>query len=186
MHLCHYYEKSRPPFQTITSLNQSEAAQALVAMGSKIPDIDFFLSRRYELEKTVRDKFISRGGNPTRTAPIYFTLGENDSMLTWFNEPAVIKIPISEFDLRTVSFTYGDSLPVFNPKLNTGEEWWGNVYFYDEIVKIIEKFGYPENPEYHMLNCIFPKDKSIRDYLKYVEAHVWSDDVLKRYSDLVN
>ena len=71
--------------------------------------------------------------------------------------------------------------PVFNPALNTGEEWWGQVYNYAEILKLIEKYGYPEDPPYDMKNRIFPKDKNIGRYLQYIEAHVWSDEVLDKY-----
>ena len=30
-----------------------------------------------------------------------------------------------------------------------------------------------------MLQGKFPKDKSIRDYLKFIEAHIWSGEALK-------
>ena len=186
-HLYHYYEKTCEPFRTITVLPFDEAIIALCEWRENNPksaspaNIEWFLNRRYEMEKRVRDKFISIGGKPVRTAPVYFTLGANKGMMTWYNNPAYIKIPINEFALDTVSFTYGDTFPVFNSSLNTGEEWWGQVYCYDEILKLIDKYGYPEDPEYDMKNRIFPKDKPINQYLKYIEAHVWSDEVLDKY-----
>lgn len=180
-HLYHYHEKSLPPFLTLTTLPFDEARDLLVSLNTRIPDIDFFLTRRYEMEKIVRDAFVSKGGRPANTAPVYMTLGANKGLSTWFREPAVIKIPVCEFDPGTVSFTYGDTFPVFKQSLNTGEEWWGKVYFYDEILALYKKYGLPENPEYHMTNGVYPKDKSIRDYLKYIEAHVWNDEVLNKY-----
>lgn len=181
MYLYHYYEKTRPPFLTITTLPINEAKKILTKLNTGLPDIDYFLSRRYEMEKIVRDRFIEKGGTPVNTAPVYFTLGENKNMETWFDNVACIKIPVEEFDLNQVSFTYGDMFPVLNPKLNTGEEWWGQVYRYEEILDLINKYGYPEDPPYHMRKKQFPKDKPIRNYLKYVEAHVWSNDVIDRY-----
>lgn len=180
MHLYHYYEKSLPPFRTITSLPFEEAAAILRTRQaedptSTNPNIEWFLNRRYEMEKAVRNKFIAIGGKPVSTAPMYCTLGANDNMKTWFQDVAYIRIPISEFDLDTVSFTYGDMFAVFNPLLNTGEEWWEQVYRYEDILKLIDKYGYPEDPEYDMKNRIFPKDKPINQYLKYIEAHVWND-----------
>ena len=185
-YLYHYYEKSLPPFRSITSLPFEKAAEILRVQQSENPNrthpnIEWFLNRRYEMEKTVRDKFIAIGGKPVNAAPVYLTLGANAGMKTWFSENEFIKIPVSEFDLDTVSFTYGDSFAVFNPSLNTGEEWWGQVYHYNEILKLIEKYGYPEDPVYDSINGIFPKNKPINQYLKYIEAHVWGDEVPDRY-----
>jgi len=102
-------------------------------------------------------------------------------METWFSNTACIRIPVDEFDPDTVSYTYGDSLAAYNPALDTGEEWWGRVYRYDGIAKLIAEYGFPEDPEYDMRRRIFPKDKPINKYLKYVEAHVWSGETLDRY-----
>ena len=135
------------------------------------------------MEKIVRDKFIDIGGKPIRTAPVYFTLGANKGMETWYNTPAHIKITVSEFDLDTVSFTYGDMFPVFNASLNTGEEWWGKVYNYAGILNLIEKYGFPEDPVYDMKKRFFPfpEGKNIGMYLKFIEAQVWDDAVLEKY-----
>jgi len=185
-HLYHYYEKDQVPFRSISSLPFSEAEKVLHALREKNehlvhPNIKWFLEWRYNIDKTVRDNFIAIGGKPVRTAPVYFSLGANKGIGTWFENAAVIKIPIEEIDLATVSFTYGDTLAVFNSKLDTGEEWWGKVYAYDGILKIIDKYGYPEDVEYDGAKGILPKDKSLGHYLKYIEAHVWCDEVFNRH-----
>lgn len=177
-----YYNKKREPFRTITELPYEEAYKLLKERQHKDPkstnpNVEWFLKERYRMEKIIRNAFITKGGNPIRKAPIYMTLGENIYMETWYDNLAIIKIDINKIDLRTVSFTYGDSFPVFNPDLDKGEEFRNTVYMYDEIVKIIEKYGFPENVAYNMKEWIFPKEKPINHYLKYVEAHVWSDDV---------
>jgi len=188
-HLYHYFNNAKPPLRTITSLPFDEAFDILTTVHADSPEFsdlppgfwNRFLQRRYDADKILRDKFISVGGKPVRTAPIYFTLGENEGMKTWYDNLEWIKIPVIEFDPDTISFTYGDSFAVFNPDLDTGEEYWGQVYFYDEILNLIDKYGYPEDPPYDMKNKIFPKDKPINQYLKYIEAHVWSDEILDKY-----
>ena len=185
-HLYHYYEKTCEPFRTITSLPFDEAVEVLREWREFNPHsekttVEYFLNLRYGRDKLLRDKFIEIGGKPVRNAPVYFTLGANKGMTTWYNNAAYIKIPVIEFDPDTVSFTYGDNFAVFNPVLNTGEEYWGNIYKYADIIKLIKKYGYPEDPEYDMKNRIFPKDKNIGRYLKYIEAHVWSGEVLDKY-----
>lgn len=183
-YLFHYYEKGQSPFCSLTSLSVNEA-KAIICKdlneNTKF-DVDNFLNLRYKRDETLRSKFISIGGKPVRKTPVYFTLGDNKGMKTWYKEPNWIKIPVSEFDKNTISFTYGDSFAVFNPTLDTGEEWWDKIYFYDEVIRIVEKYGFPEDPEYHMEKRIFPKGKHINNYLKYVEAHIWSNDILEKYN----
>jgi hypothetical protein len=161
----------------LTSLPFEEAK---IIMGNE-SWVDNFLNQRYGRDKTLREKFISIGGKPVHTAPVYFTLGANKGMKTWFDEPDWIRIPVADFDLDTVSFTYGDLFAVFNTELNTGEEWWGKIYKYNEIIEVVDKYGFPDDPPYNMKNRIFPKDKHINHCLKFVEAHIWSDDVLDKY-----
>ena len=187
-YLYHYYEKSCEPFRTITALSFEEALVVHTAWRAAQPNSgvttpEWYLNRRYNMEKRVRDKFIDIGGKPIRTAPVYFTLGANKGLETWFNNPTYIKIPIDEFDLDTVSFTYGDMFPVFNTSLDTGEEWWKQVFNYEGILKLINKYGFPEDPEYNMKKRIFPfpEGKNIGMYLKFIEAHVWSDETIINY-----
>lgn len=182
-HLYHCHERGQPPFRTLTSLPMEEAkvnARKILADMSE-SFISGFLQRRYERDQMLRGAFLAIGGKPVRSAPVYFTLGPNEGMKTWFDDPVQVKIPVSAFDPDTVSFTYGDSFAVFNPALDTGEEWWGRVYRYDEILRLIDARGFPEDPPYHMRKRVFPEGRPINHILKFVEAHVWSDEVLERY-----
>jgi len=111
----------------------------------------------------LRDEFFAIGGKPVRGAPVYFTLGANKGMETWYNNPACIKIPVGAFSLDTISFTYGDMFPVFNPELNTGEEWWGQVYDYQGILKLIDKCGCPEDPVHNLKNAYSRRTSTSED-----------------------
>ena len=144
------------------------------------PDIDGFLQKRYDFDKYLRETFVKHGGIPQRTAPIYMMLGEHQQWETAYENPSVIKIPLSEFDPKTVSFTYGDSFAVFNSDLFGEEEYWNKIYFANEILKVIERNGLPPYVEYDFKRGIYPADKNINHHLKYVEAHVWDDEVLER------
>lgn len=186
MFLYHYFNKEQGPFLSVTEMpfNLAKAFQENKQKEnpkSVNPNIDWFLKTRYEMESKIREMFISIGGEPIRKAPFYMTLGEHPQLMTWYDNPEYLKIPMEEFDIKMVSFTYGDSFPVFNKSLNDGREFWEKVYFYYDIVKIIDKYGYPEYIEYDMGKWIFPSDKPINQHLKYIEAHIWSDDVIKKY-----
>jgi len=185
-HLYHYFEKGQTPFRSLTALPFPDAVRVLQKQQEKNenlvhPSMEWFLRWRYKTDEELRIKFMEIGGRPIRETPIYCTLGANKGVSTWFENPISIRIPIDEFDLETVSFTYGDVLASFNPNLNTGEEYWGRVYRYDDILEVIDKYGYPEDPEYNGIKGINPKEKPLGDYLKYIEAHVWSDEVLDKY-----
>lgn len=185
LYLYHYYERDFGPFSPLTALPFDAAKKVLLeqkATGKfRNPDIDGFLQKRYERDKKLYNLFIAHGGKPVRTAPIYMMLGEHKQWESAYENPAVIKIPLEEFDPLTVSFTYGDSFAVLNPALYGKEEFWGKIYFSDEILQIIERFGMPPYVEYDFKRGIYPKDKNINHYLKYVEAHVWSDDAINKY-----
>jgi len=188
MYLYHYFEKAKGPFLSIMDLSYDQAFKELSYIQEKNKNLvnprkKWFLSTRRELEYKVRNLAIEKGSKPVRLSPFYMTLGKCDEMSTWFEVPAVIKIHISEFNLDELSFTYGDMFPVFNPDLNDGKEYRENVYNFEEIINIIDKYGYPECIPHNLRDGIHPVDAPINHFLKYVEAHIWSDDVVSRYRD---
>ena len=187
IYLYHYFERDFGPFRAFTELPIEEAREILLARKaagkSGNPNIEDFLSKRYGREKLLRDAFSGRGGRIKRTSPYYFFLGEERQWASAYKHPVCVKIPLSEFDPLTVSFTYGDSFAIFKPELFGAEEYWNRVYFADEMLALVERIGLPPRVEYDFKRGIYPKDKNINDHLKYVEAHVWSDDVVDKYRD---
>ena len=108
-----------------------------------------------------------------RRSPHYMVVEHSLWLSTWYENCAYIRIPIEEFDLRTVSFTYGDSHPVFSPRPNKmdGKEYRKKLYTYDEILMLIEKYGLPQ----HWNN------EGIYGLERYIEAHIWSDETTDKY-----
>jgi hypothetical protein len=125
--LYHYFERDFGPFMSLTALPFEEAKQLQLekkAAGKPVnPDIEGFLRKRYSRDEQLRNAFIEHGGRPKNTAPVYFMLGEHRQWESAYETPAVIKIPLEEFDPLTVSFTYGDSFAIFNPALFGEEEY---------------------------------------------------------------
>lgn len=186
--LYHYFERCFGPFRPLTDLAMEKARKVLFEQRAAgrfhNPDIDGFLHKRCERDQKLRNIFISRGGKPEKVSPIYMMLGEHKQWESAYEEPAVIKIPLEEFNPLTVSFTYGDSFAIFNPSLFGEEEYWNKLYFVDEILDVINRHGFPPYVEYNFKEGIYPKDKHINHHLKYVEAHVWSDKVLDKYRNI--
>lgn len=187
-YLYHYFEHGFGPFRPLTALPIEEARQILLEQRAAghfgNPDIDGFLQKRYDRDKKLRDAFIAHGGKPVRISPVYMMLGEHKQWESAYDLPDVIKIPLEEFDPLTVSFTYGDSFAVFYPALFGKEEYWNKVYFADEILDVINRCGMPPYVDYHFKRGIYPKDKHLNQHLKYVEAHIWSDEVLDKYCSI--
>jgi len=176
MYLYHYFEKSKGPFLSLSALPPDEATAILSKLISDNKTFAAqrnggYLSRRRELEKIIYKRFIEKGGKPEKETPHYFVVGECPWLVTWYEQAEFIKVPIEDFDLQTLSFTYGDAFPTFSSKVTDGLEYRGTVYTYEEILKIIKKYGMPQDSW----------DKPIFAQPSYVEVQVWSDKTINKY-----
>ncbi|MGI6662410.1 MAG: hypothetical protein ACOX4B_02895 [Bacillota bacterium] len=178
MYLYHYYERENGPFLSLSDLPDDEAQRVQDALkkdgtiyAKRDPDGRYMFYRRM-IERRIREMFVAKGGKPIRQTPRYMIIGECDYCRTWYREARFIRIPISAVDLTTVSFTYGDSFPTFDPTHGDKSEYRQNVYTYEEITEIIAKYGWPNVP------C----DEDVPYWLpRYVEAQVWSDVPLSKF-----
>ena len=131
---------------------------------------DYMEKRRY-YEEILRQEFLKKGGIIQREVPHYMVVEKCDFLESWYENSKFLKIPIEQFDKRTISFTYGDSHPTFSDKVNDGKEYRKKLYTYDEILEIIKKYGLPQswNPD----GKFGPE--------RYVEVHIWSDETISEY-----
>lgn len=177
MYLYHYYDKTVGPFVNLSDLPMEEAKEVLAEIKKNKPDSfgaqrnDDYIETRLYFEEIIRNEFIKKGGNIQRKAPHYMVVEQCDWLSTWFENSACIRIPIEEFDLSTVSFTYGDSHPTFSDKVNDGKEYRKKLYTYEEILEIIDKYGLPQ---------VWNADGQFGPE-RYIEAHIWSDETINRY-----
>ena len=173
MYLYHYYDSSRAPFLNLSDLPRDRAEELLEEIRRGNPSSQAakrhpeYVADRLYYESIMREKFPEPGGIIKRNAPHYMVIGECEWLSSWFENSAFIKIPISEFDLRTISFTYGDSHPTFSPRVNDGLEYRKRLYSYEGILELIAKYGMPQDNEY--------------GNVRYIEAQIWSDETIDRY-----
>jgi len=176
VYLYHYFEKEAGPFANLSelSLDDEQKIQDKLKREGKVfaaqRNAEYFSRRRY-LEQLVRKLFMEKGGCPIRQTPYYMVVGECPWLETWYQAGRHVKIPISEFDLKTISFTYGDMFPTFSPKVTDDLEFRRTVYTYDEILNIIDKYGLPQNT---WRQSVFAQPA-------YVEVQVWSDEPIAHY-----
>ena len=177
MYLYHYYDKRSGPFRSLTAVSDEEARRILSSINEQRPngfcarrDSDYIEKRR-SCEATVRGEFLKKGGTAVLGSPYYMVVEHSPWLSTWYEQGAYIRIPIEEFDVRTISFTYGDSMPTFSPKVNDGKEYRRKVYTYEEILEIIARYGLPQ--EWNNDGLYGPE--------RYIEAHVWSGGTIGKY-----
>lgn len=177
MFLYHYYDKDYGPFRNISELDEESAAKVMREIANEKVgafcnqrNTDYFKMRRY-YEQILRTEFLKKGGKIERTVPHYMVIEECKFLESWYVNSTYLKIDISEFDPKTLSFTYGDSHPTFSDKVNDGKEYRKQLYTYDEIFAVIDKYGYPQ--DWNSDGRFGPE--------RYIEVHVWSDEVLSKY-----
>lgn len=177
MYLYHYFDKRTGPFKSLTSVPKEEAQKIIDRIKQERPNSqcasrhDKYVQYRHNCEAILRREFAAKGGIMEIETPHYMVVEHSPWLSTWYEQVDFLKIPIEEFDLRTVSFTYGDSMPTFSDSVNDGKEYRKKLYTYDEILKVIDKYGLPQDWN----------DDGAHGPERYIEVHVWSDETIRRY-----
>ena len=177
--LYHYFDKSIGPFVSLSDLSINEANDVLHKISEEKPNVQSasrmstYMNRRFEIEEILKTEFLKKGGIIQRKSPHYMVIEHCQWLNTWFENSEFIKIPIYEFNIKTISFTYGDAFPVFSDSKHKmdDKEYRRKVYLYEEILLLIDKYGLPQ--DWNSDGQYGPE--------RYIEAHVWSDETIKRY-----
>lgn len=182
MYLYHYYDKRSGPFKSLTAIPEEQSIKLLEQIKRERPDSmcakrdEDYINKRRNCEKIIRKEFIAKGGIVELESPYYLVVEYSPWLSTWYEQGDFLRIPIEELDKRTVSFTYGDSMPTFSPLINDGKEYRRTVYTYDEILKIIDKYGLPQDWN----------DDGAHGPERYIEAHVWTDKVINGWETVLD
>lgn len=176
-YLTRYYTKGEYPFVSLNDLPLEEANRVKKkhclrnSIGEFYAEDDYLIQRK-GIEKWIYHKLLGKGGCPKDWVPIYMTLGESpegefDIRVDIQKDAGEFRINLNELDLKTVSFTYPDSMyeleydemgnVIGGKRTNTPK-----VYMYEELLEISKK--------YHIF-----KNGS----LYYIEAQVWDRERLR-------
>jgi len=178
LYLYHYYDRRSGPFKSLTALSEAKALEVLEKIKSDRPDSFTaqrdaeYVSRRMNCERIVREEAMKKGILMDSPSPHYLVVEDSPWLGTWFEKPGVIKIPVDEFDTRKISFTYGDSMPTFSPRVTDGKEYRRKVYTFEEILDVIARYGLPQ--EWN--------DDGSKGPERYIEAQVWTDEPIMKYA----
>ena len=178
MYLYHYYDKTIGPFRNLSDLPIEQAKSVLETIKTTKPYSqsaqrhDKYVEYRCNCERILRTEFAKKGGQISRAAPHYMVVEHSPWLYSWYENCDFIKIPIEEFDINTLSFTYGDSMPTFSEKINDGKEYRKKLYTYEEILDIIKKYGLPQ--DWNNDGEFGPE--------RYIEVHIWSDETINKWA----
>lgn len=186
--LYHYYEKSRGPFLSISELSFDEFTKLMNDLATqKTPENrfdeswkrDFYIQFRPYVERTIRNRFIEKGGKPVTDAPRYFTLGPATWFLDWYEEPRFLDIALAEIPSDSISFTFPDSMMSYliaedryEPFAKYKMPYHGEVYRLEEVEQLVKEYGMPDETD--SINLEYGN--------RIVEAQVWDLDILRRFS----
>lgn len=179
MYLYHYYDEAVGPFRNLSDLSPEKAQAVLDTIKQERPQVQCarrdseYITRRLYYEEVLRREFAKKGGIILRKTPHYMVVEHSPWLSTWFENSRFLKIPIEEFDLRSVSFTYGDSHPTFSltSRADDWKEYRNQLYTYEEILTLIHKYGLPQ--DWNNDGAHGPE--------RYIEAHIWTDEPISRY-----
>lgn len=174
MMLYHYFDSTIGPFCNLSDLSDEDAEYVMMQIKHQKSksfcakrSTDYMKMRRY-YENILREEFQKKGGIIKRQTPHYMVVEACPWLASWYENSEFICIPITKFDTRTISFTYGDSHPTFSNRITDGKEYRKQLYTYEEILQIIDKYGYPQ--EWNCEGKYGPE--------RYIEAHIWSNEVI--------
>jgi len=179
-YLYHYYEFDNGPFRNITEHGYEKAVsiQSQISEGWNSRRTDDYIELRFALEKRLKEEFVLKGGKPNRDDPFYFTLGACEWAKSWYINPGVMKIPLSDFEPEHISFTYPDSMISFqlydeSQFATYRKEYNGQVFLLNEMEDLIRKFGLPTEEKW--------KTEEKMNYDRYIEVQVWDDLIVNEY-----
>ncbi len=179
-YLYHYFELNNGPFRNITEHGVKKATdvQSKILKGFISKRLPSYIEWRFSLEERLKKQFMAKGRKPNRNDPFYFTLEPCDLLKTWYENPGIIKLPLSDFHPDQISFTYPDSMISFqfydDPKFaEYRKDCNGKVFMLTEIDEVINKFGMPSEDKW--------KSEKLLQYDRYVEVQVWDDEVINNY-----
>lgn len=183
----HYYLAGRP-FLSLSELSDAELDAVLAdlsvlrdARRQHRPFGPRYMHLRRLTEARLRELFIAGGGQPERSAPHYFVLGESPWYRGLAANMAQAQLPLSALPPTQASITYPDSFTAmgFGAQFGIGHEptpYHGRVFLLGELPCLVERFGIPDpawDGDYQAWST-WPAEA-------YIEVQLWSDEPIADY-----
>ena len=171
-YLTYYFRENQKPFEVLSDLD-SKLAEAILQNDVLWRGDGTYLAHRKNHESLLRNKFIQKGGHPSRDYPIYAILGESPiGPHDLENEYAYkIRIPLRALTRDDACFTYPDSLyevPLDDlGRLHLNRNTEPTIYMIEELGHVIRQYRVYEFNNH------------------YVEAQIWNVLPLMPYAEKI-
>jgi hypothetical protein len=178
----HYHLGDREPFLNLSDLDDAKADEVmaeLILLGKEGVHSRVFgkkyLAIRRRVEERLLESFVETGGQPERTVPHYFVLGES----AWFRGLAEnmreFRLAISALPYEQTSITIPDSFtameigPEFGLPLEP-RPYHGHVYRLDEVEDLVTRYGTFETEAERNYSGYERRENE-----HFIEVQLWSD-----------
>lgn len=181
----HYFVESRSPFLNLSDLDPDDLDRVVADLGRERTEgrSQRTFGRRYmdlrrQTEARLREHFAARGGVMPRSSPHYFVLGTCGWFEALSRDMASVEVALDTLPAASTSITYPDSVVAMRCGAAFGlpdiaKPYHDQVYLLDELPDLIARHGLPDgsaDDEYG--------GYEFREFEKFVEIQVWTDDVL--------
>lgn len=181
-YITHYYNSV--PFRSLSALSRSEAMKVMEELCDDSPIFERFKEpvqyweNRLEAENWLRNGFKEKGGVPKDKYPFYAVLGTAD----WIENYALsegldlnlLRIPLSLFSEKDVSFTVPDSMVSFWIGRDKPKEYY-NANFHGQLFTISEIKAKMTADVMSKLESMIPSG------IPYIEAQIWNHEIAKNF-----
>jgi hypothetical protein len=180
----HYYLPDRRPFQNLSDLDAAEAFQVMSELlkmrAQGLQSRSFgrvYLQWRLATESRMRELFSDRGGEPLRTAPHYFVLGESRWYAGLPRNMQTVTLPLDALPPRNTSFTVVDSFtamglgPQFG-QAHVPDPHQAQLYRLEELDEVVSTHGLPRDDP----PVAGYEGYEHRPVTQFMEVQLWCDE----------
>ncbi len=163
MYAYRFFNEKDGPLDTIRKYTKEEIME--IGWNTGITNIQDIYHNRVNMENIMYNLFKRGGGEPQISYPYYFAVYDElpscNKLHVRFQNPICLKMPMSAFSKKKVSFTYGLSTHAFTRKDN--HPCRRKLLFWDDAEKVINEIPFNENEDI------------------WLEMQVWDESVILDY-----
>lgn len=182
MYAYRFFDKKKGPLDTIRKYTQEEIAK--IGRDAGITNIQDIYHNRVNMENLMYSLFKRGGGDPHIVYPYYFAVYDElpscNKLHVRFQNPVCLKIPMSVFPKKWVSFTYGLSTHAFTRKDN--HPCRRKLLSWDDAEKVINEIPFDENEDIWLEMQVWD-ESIIRDYYQKSNKELFPVQVDERLSE---